>query len=134
MADKIIVTEALKKELDELMYSNLSSYKNMNYRLGGLSDTYQAEFEGKWYTITRKDIPARKVEWWKYITQLWDRDAELEIKTAKPITELCAWDGQSWELAGTRRIETALIDVKDPEERMAVRYSVLKSMLTAIKE
>jgi len=132
MANKIMVTAELKKELDELMHSNLSSYKTMNY--GRLSDVYQAEFKGKYYTITRKDMPARKVEWWKYITQLWDRDAELEIKTAKPITELCAWDGQSYELAGTRRIETAMIDVKDPEERMAVRYSVLKSMLAAIKE
>lgn len=130
MANKITVTAELKKELDDLMHSNLSSYKNMNY--GRLSDTYQAEFKGKWYTITRKDMPARKVDWWKYITQLWDKDAELEIKTAKPITELCAWDGG--ELAGTRRIETALIDIKDPEERMTVRYSVLKSMLTAIKE
>lgn len=132
MANKITVSAELMKELDDLMHSNLSSYKNMNY--GRLSDTYQAEFRGKYYTITRKDMPARKVEWWKYITQLWDKDAELEIKTAKPTTELCAWDGQSYELAGTRRIETALIDVKDPEERMAVRYSVLKSMLADIKE
>lgn len=130
MADKITVTAELKKELDDLMHSNLSSYKMMN--TGRLSDTYQAEFKGKWYTITRKDMPARKVDWWKYFTQLWNKDAELEIKTAKPTTELCVWDGG--ELAGTRRIETSLIDVKDPEERMAVRYSVLKSMLANIKE
>ena len=130
MANKITVTAELKKELDDLMHCSLSSYKIMNY--SRLSDTYQAEFKGKYYTITRKDMPARKVDWWKYITQLWDKDAELEIKTAKPITELCAWDGD--ELAATRRIETAMIDVKDPEERMAVRYSVLKSMLAVIKE
>lgn len=133
MANKITVTAELKKELDDLMHSNLTSYRNMNY--GRLSDTtYKAEFKGKFYTITRKDMPARKVEWWKYITQLWDKDAELEIKTAKPTTELCVWDSESYELAGTRRIETAMLDVKDPEERMAVRYSVLKSMLANIKE
>lgn len=123
MANKITVTAELKKELDDLMHQDLSSYRTMNY--GRLSE-YTTEFKGKFYTITRKDMPARKVDWWKYITQLWDKDAELEIVTSKPITEICAWDGQSWELAGTRRIETAMLDVKDPEERMTVRYSVLK--------
>ena len=132
MANKITVTKELLKELDDLMHQDIASYRNMNY--GRLSDTYEACYKGKYYTITRKDMPARKVEWWKYITQLWDKDAELEIKTAKPTTELCVWDGQSYELAGTRRIETAMLDVKDPEERMAVRYSILKSMLAAVKE
>jgi hypothetical protein len=129
---KFTVTEELKKELDNLMYQDISSYRIMNY--GHLGDTYQACYKGKYYTITRKDMPARKVDWWKYITQVWNKDAELEIKTAKPITELCAWNGETGALEGTRRIETAVIDVKDPEERTAVRYSVLKSMLAGIKE
>jgi hypothetical protein len=132
MANKITVTEESKKELDKLMHKDISTYRDMNY--GRLSDTYEACYKGKYYTITRKDMPARKVDWWKYITQLWDKDAELEIKTAKPTTELCAWNVETGALEGTRRIETALIDVKDPEERMAVRYSVMKSMLAEVKE
>lgn len=130
MANKITITEELKKELDELMYKDLVTYRDMNY--GRIADVYDAEYKGKYYTITRKDIPARKVAWWKYITQLWDNDAALEIKTAKPITELYAWRLQ--ELAGTTRVETAMLNVKDPDVKMAVRYSLLKSMLAAVKD
>lgn len=130
MANKITVTAELKKELNDLMHSNLSSYKTMNY--GRLSDTYQAEFKGKYYTITRKDIPARKVEWWKYITQLWDKDAELEIKTAKPTSELCCWE-VTGELIATRRIETSALEVEDPEECKAIRYALMKSLFEALK-
>ena len=129
MANKVNVTAELKKELDTLMHSNLSSYKMMNE--GQIKDTYDASWKDKHYTITRKDMPAKKVAWWKYFTQIWDKDAEFEIRAAKPTSELCAWE-VTGELIATRRIETSALEVEDPEERKAIRYSLMKSLFAAL--
>lgn len=134
MANKITVTEQLIKELDTITKSDIMTYKRM-YEDFGEIDQYSATIDGKtYYNVTSRYVPGKKLSLWTYISQLWNKEAEVAVKTSGPCYEICLWDNDSWKLAATRRVEAKLMKVKDPDERIAIRLNILKGLVKVAED
>lgn len=133
MATAFEVNNKLIKELNSICMTDIMTYKNI-YGAFGKIDEYSATIDGKTYIITSRYVPKKKLSLWTYISQIWDKVAKIAVKASVPCYEICLWDNNSWKLVATRRIETKLMKVEDPDERVAIRLNILKSLIKVAKD